>query len=256
MKLLRLHRDVVQVSGPDAESFLQGQLSQDVKRLAVGGSAWSFVLQPTGKVDVLVRVRRSADDTFVLDTEAGWGERLVARLQRFKLRTKADIATLDWPAVAVRGVAGEPPAGALVAVPGVDGYDLIGPDAPVGDAVDDADALEHERIAARWPSMGHELDESTIPGEAGIVPLAVSFTKGCYTGQELVARIDSRGNNVPRHLRLVEGPVGVGDVLLDDDDEVGTVTSAAGGLGLAYVMRRVEVPATLTTNAGATVEVS
>ena len=99
--------------------------------------------------------------------------------------------------------------------------------------------------------MGSELDDSTIPAAAGIVEQSVSFTKGCYTGQELVARIDSRGNNVPR--RLV-GLVFEGNAALNDDVEmtvdgqaVGVVTTAghSGALGadiaLAYATRAVEV---------------
>ena len=73
------------------------------------------------------------------------------------------------------------------------------------------DPAEYEavRIAAGIPRMGAELTDKTIPGETGLIELTVSFTKGCYTGQELVARIDSRGGNVPRHLRrLVPGRTG------------------------------------------------
>ena len=84
-------RDVVQVVGPDAASYLQSQLSQDLRSLQVGESAWSFVLQPTGRVEVLLRVWRTADETFVLDTDAGFGAAMVARLHRFKIRVKADI---------------------------------------------------------------------------------------------------------------------------------------------------------------------
>src|SRR5207244_260275 len=83
-------RDRVRVSGPEAAEFLQGQLSQDIAPMSVGDAAWSFVLQPQGKVDVFVRVTRAGDDDFVLDTDEGWGERLAQRLTRFKLRTKVD----------------------------------------------------------------------------------------------------------------------------------------------------------------------
>ena len=109
------------------------------------------------------------------------------------------------------------------------------------------------RIEAGIPVMGRELDENTIPAEAGVVDMSVSFTKGCYTGQELVARIDSRGGNVPRRLRgviLGDGTVPpVGATVQSESKEVGRVTSAAfsprfdAPVALAYVRRAVEVPA-------------
>ena len=212
-------RDVVRVNGPDAATFLQGQLSQDV--VALNPSAWSFLLQPQGKVDVLLRITREADDSFLLDTDPGWGERMVERLERFKLRVKADIGVVD-----------EPHALEVAPWPGSDLRHTL---------VDTPD--EPARIAAGFPAMGSEIDERTIPGETGLVPFAVSFTKGCYTGQELVARIDSRGGNVPRHLCHVRGDVAVGQGLVVAGKEVGAVTSAGAGLGLAYVRREVEVPA-------------
>src|SRR5687768_12379363 len=92
---MKVPRDVVRVSGPDAISFLQGQLSQDVDGLAVGATAWSLLLQPQGKVDALVRVTRIADDAVVLDVDGGFGDAVVTRLDRFKLRVKADIDALD-----------------------------------------------------------------------------------------------------------------------------------------------------------------
>jgi folate-binding protein YgfZ len=251
-----LERDVVRVSGPDAESYLQGQLSQDMGAIGTGEAAWSLLLQPQGKVEVLLRMTRVAADDFVLDTDAGWGERMIKRLQLFKLRTKADIDPLDWRVLAVRDTA-EAPAGELV-VPfewnGFSGFDVIGaapdPPAELGDPAE----YERRRIEAGVPVMGRELDERTIPAEAGVVERAVSFTKGCYTGQELVARIDSRGGNVPRHLRRVRVESAVpppGATLHAGDKEVGILTSVApsgdgaGAIALGYVGRSVDVPATL-----------
>src|SRR5919109_2413667 len=86
-----LPRDILRVAGPDALSFLQGQLSQDVVAVEIGASAWSFLLQPQGKVDALVRLTRTADDEVVVDVDGGHGDAVVARLNRFKLRVKADI---------------------------------------------------------------------------------------------------------------------------------------------------------------------
>src|SRR5690606_4763618 len=205
-------RDVVRVAGPEAIGYLQGQLSQDVQGLAVGASARSFVLQPTGKVDAWVRVNRTDEDEVILDVDGGHGEALVARLRRFLLRTKAEVTPLAWRCVALRGPGATRAATAAVADrdvlalpagwPGIDGADLLGPEAEVPEGVPEVDvaAYESARLRAGVPALGAELTERTIPAEAGrwVIDASVSFTKGCFTGQELVARIDSRGGNVPR----------------------------------------------------------
>lgn len=257
-----LPRDFVRAAGPDTTSFLQGQLSQDVAALGVGGSAFSLLLQPQGKMEALLRVTRVAEDEVVLDTDAGWGAAVLERLDRFLLRTRCELEALDWRCVAVRGpaaagLAEPPPAVLRVApeTPGVPGFDLLGAGAepPEGVPVVAADAYEALRIEAGVPRMGAEIDASTIPAAAGIVERTASFTKGCYTGQELVARIDSRGSKVPRRLRgVVVGtnvlpPVGA--ALVVDGKEAGTLTSVGESLArrapvaLAYVRRDVEPPA-------------
>jgi folate-binding protein YgfZ len=252
-----LDRDVVAAVGPDAASFLQGQLSQDILGLPAGGSAWSWLLAPTGKVDALVRVSRLANDDWVLDTDRGWGETVITRLTRFKLRTKVELSARPWVVLGLRGreatAAGE--SLAVPAWPGLTGVDLIGPapEVPVGWPVISGADYEAIRIQAGIPRMGAELTDKTIPGETGLNEQTVSFTKGCYTGQELVARIDSRGGNVPRRLRglVPVGPVEPGATLVDGSGAAaGTVTSVAhssatGWVALGYVRRGVEVPATL-----------
>lgn len=270
---VRIPRDVVRISGPDAISFLQGQLSQDIVRLEVGSCAWTFVLQPQGKVDAWFRITREAEDSCIADVDAGYGAAIVARLQRFKLRVKLDLEPLSWQCVAVRGLAaGAVDHGALGAVlappvewAGTVGVDLLGPAvaAPPGVREGTPDDLAAWRVAVGMPAMGAELDESTIPAEAGVVDMSVSFTKGCYTGQELVARIDSRGNRTPRKLRrvMLEGPAPAdgfapGAVLLAADGrEVGVLTTVATGAGaaLAYVRREVEPPAEVTVGGVAAV---
>jgi tRNA-modifying protein YgfZ len=259
-------RDMLRVAGPDAIAYLQGQLSQDVDALAVGSSARSFVLQPTGKVDAWVRVTRIAADEVVVDVDGGHGDALATRMRRFLLRTKADIDALEWRAVAIRGpgaaeaVTAELGNEALVAPagwPGVDGVDVLGRavEPPVGVPEVDAPAYESLRIRSGVPRMDAELTGNTIPAEVGqwVVDASISFTKGCFTGQELVARIDSRGGHVPRHLRGLVADAGekppVGASVVVDGAEVGRVTSAApapgGGrvLALAYVGRAVTPPA-------------
>jgi tRNA-modifying protein YgfZ len=254
-----LPRDFLRVSGPDALTFLQGQLSQDVEQLARESSGLSFLLQPQGKVDALLRVTRIEDDVVVLDTDAGWGEAVKARLERFKLRIKADVEALAWRCLAVRGPSSHKVAAGVDADwPGLPGVDVVGdaPQVPEGVRLCDLEAYDAVRIEAGVPIMGREIDEKTIPAETGVVDLAVSFTKGCFTGQELVARIESRGGNVPRHLRgIVVGtnlrpPAGA--TVVADGKEVGVLTSVAESLerrapiALAYVRRAVEPPADVT----------
>ena len=260
-------RDAVLVTGADAATYLQGQISQDVEAVSPGASAWSLVLAPQGKVNAWFRLTRR-DDGFVLDVDAGFGPALVARLEMFRLRVDVAFETLaGWQMLSVRGAASldetdaesldavEAEVRAAVAWPGYEGIDLLGPSvaAPPGLAVDGR-RLEAARIRAGWPAMGHELTERTIPAEVGgLVESSVSFTKGCYTGQELVARIDSRGGNVPRPVRLLEidgdSPVATGAEIVMDGRAVGQVTSAAGDpasgrtVALGPVHRRVEPPA-------------
>lgn len=238
-----LARDVLVVRGPDAGTYLQGQLSQDVAALDVGDSAFSLLLQPQGKVDAWLRVTRVGEDEFALDVDAGWGEHVLARLRRFLLRVKVDIEPVDWQVSAVVDGDATVPDGAWKVVPelGGEGFDVL--NAALAPADVDYDTL---RIRAGVPRMGRELDESTIPAAAGILDRSVSFTKGCYTGQELVARIDARGDRVPTKLRRVTGDVPEGATLHVGDREVGRVTSAGDGVALAYVRREVEPPADAT----------
>ncbi len=255
-----LPRDFLRVRGPEAFSYLQGQLSQDVSKLEVGEAVDSFLLQPQGKVEAFVRVTRFEDDEAVVDVDAGYGQAVLDRLQRFKLRVKAEIEPLDWKCLALRGPHAhdlEPVTGVVVGAdwPGLPGIDVLGvePGVPEDVRLCGADAWEAVRIEAGIPVMGRELTERTIPAEAGVVERAVSFTKGCYTGQELVARIESRGGNVPRHLRGVVVGTNVlpppGAAVAVDGREVGALTSVGESLdrrapvALAYVRREVVPPA-------------
>lgn len=265
---LEIDRDVVRVAGPDAVGYLQGQLSQDVAAVAPGEVAWTFVLAPQGKVDAWARLTRTGDDEVLLDVDGGAGEALLGRLRRFLLRTRADVDPLDWRVVALRGpgaegVAREAPAAVRIPVEwpavGVVGVDLLGPAVTLPEGVPRATAAAHEalRIGGGIPAMGAELTGSTIPAEVGqrIVDASVSFTKGCFTGQELVARIDSRGGHVPRTLRGVVLPGAPaprpGTPVVVEGAEVGRVTSSApapggGSLALAFIKRGVEPPASAT----------
>jgi tRNA-modifying protein YgfZ len=259
-----LERDVVRADGAEAGAFLQGQLSQDVLALGDGAYAWSWVLAPNGKVDALVRVIRLSESDWLMDTDRGWGEPLLERLNRFKLRTKVSLRLLPWKVLGLRFTGDarpERPAGLVEVMsswPLLEGADRLGesPMVPDGWPLLSAEGYETARVMAGFPRMGAELTEKTIPAETGLIDLTVSFTKGCYTGQELVARIDSRGGHVPRHLRrlLSRNPLGVDTSLFGEDgQEVGTVTSVARApdgswIGLGYVRRGVDPPATIRSH--------
>ncbi|MCU1366631.1 MAG: hypothetical protein JWN39_2270 [Ilumatobacteraceae bacterium] len=250
-------RDVIRVSGADALTYLHSQFSQDIRGLGDGGTTYTFVLQPTGKVEALARLHRITAEEFLLDTDAGFGAALTARLNRFKIRVKVDIEALDWRMIAVRGT-DIAPAGSLPAWGRVDAHDLLGetPTAPDGVRHGTEAELEAVRIEAGWPAMGAEITDTTIPAETGVVPLAVNFTKGCYPGQELVERMDSRGSNAPRFVRRLrgEGSVARGDVVTHGGKEVGALTSVAdsdeGWLALASIARAVQPGDSVSVAAG------
>jgi folate-binding protein YgfZ len=256
-----IERDVLHVAGPDAVEYLQGQLSQDVGALASGQSTWTLLLEPTGKVISWLRATRVGDTEIVLDGDPGSGDPSLARLKRFLLRTKAELDLVaTTPTLAVRGVAmPNPGAGLPIAWPDTDGYDQLGSSATVPDgiALVGGERYELARIEAGVPAFGRELTGATIPAEAGqwLIDASVSFTKGCYAGQELVARIDSRGGNVPRPVRKLvvdASDVEPGAEVHSGDATVGRVTSAAWSdergavVALGPIARSVERGAAVT----------
>ena len=204
-------RDVVVVSGPDTWTFLQSLLSQDVARLADGEHLPTLLLTPQGKVQVAGGVRRFGDDA-VLDTDPGWGEVLAVALARYRIRTKVEIEVREAVTVSAETAA----------------------------------THERQRIEAGVPRMGLELDDSVIPQEAFLERDAVSFTKGCFVGQELVCRIDTRGhvNRFLRHVRSDDASLvlPLHAEIVVGGKVVGTVTSSVPGLALGYVRREVDPP--------------
>ncbi|HYL53290.1 MAG TPA: hypothetical protein VEZ15_15055 [Acidimicrobiia bacterium] len=258
-------RDLVVVHGPDATKFLQSLVSQDLDAMAVGATGRSLLLQPQGKLIVDFSLGHLEDDVWWCVTEGGFGNTLAEGLRRFKIRVKVEIEPRAVAALAVRGE--EPPADTdgvetfSVAWRGVPAYDAIGP----GEAVDalrdrlglpvvDTAGYERARIEAGIPRMGADIDERTIPQEAGLEQDAVSFTKGCFVGQELVCRIDTRGhvNRLLRRLRAA-GPIEAGVEVSYDGKVVGVVTSAVGEVALAMLRREVEPGAEVHAGAVAAV---
>jgi tRNA-modifying protein YgfZ len=272
----RPDRGAVLVTGPDAWSYLQNLVSADLDAVGDGEGAHSLLLTPQGKLDVDFRLLRIGDEVW-LDCDPGFGEQLTASLNRFRIRVKCDVTDRSgsWGSLAVRGpnaidaVAAldlELPAAPHAHVafgdarvvrapwPGGDGVDVVGPPATVATAADrlsaagvtpcSADAYEALRIEVGVPRQGFDLDEKTIPQEAFLERDAVSFTKGCFLGQELVCRIDTRGH-VNKYLRRLTGIADEpprGAEIVAGEKVVGTVTSSARAAALGYVRHEIEPP--------------
>lgn len=251
-----IERDVITVTGSDAKSYLHSQLSQDIASMQPGEVRTSLLLQPTGKVDSLIRVTCAAADRFVLDCDPGFGESTVARLSRFKIRVNAEIELQrqTWRAIRSTSVAADvaktdQPFDLSGAIPAwrSDGtaFDVFSPTMAMPATLREGTHSEFDasRVRALWPEMGVDITTDMIPAETSVVDIAVSFTKGCYPGQELVERMDSRGSMAPRRLRRVTCVSGVkaGDDLVIDGEIVGVYTTVADVIALALIKRGVEL---------------
>jgi tRNA-modifying protein YgfZ len=184
--------DRLDAVGPDTVKFLHSLVSQNIADLAVGSGAWTFLLQPQGKVTSFAYARRLAEEHFVLLTEAGFGETLHTALSRYRIRTKCEL-TLSLRSLAVASFADGVPTFSVTETP----EPFTSGERP--------GAYNTARIVNGWPTQPNEITEATIPNETGVLRQSVNFTKGCYVGQELVERIDSRAATTPRRLvRLID----------------------------------------------------
>jgi folate-binding protein YgfZ len=252
----RRPREFVAVRGANAEDYLQRMVSNNIAALGPGESCEALLLTAKARVIApLVVLRRGADD-FLLLTEPGLGGRLAEELLRFRFAAKAEIAAEEHASIV--HLASEPPAGAL-ALPtadyGAPAFELVDASPPDGAEELTEAELDVLRIRAGTPRWGAELDDRVLPAEAGLVERAVSLTKGCYPGQEPIARLHYRGH-ANRGLRvLVLDAPAVPEPeteILYGEKVVGRVTSAARAngrvLALGYV--RVEVPADAVLQVG------
>ena len=226
--------ELVWVSGSDAVSFLDSLLSQAIEPMAPGDVRRSFLLAPNGKVRALLWLLREGERVGVI-ADAGFGAEVVADLNRFKLRVDVEIGE-PAPLYTVLDTDPEPEAAFAIEVALGEHRRVLTSD-PSG-AVD-PDALDSLRVDAAEPVMGVDVDESTIPQETGLVPEAVDFEKGCYLGQELVARIDSRGHVNRRLVRVDVGEAAPppGASVTADGADAGLLTTTAPGVGMGLLRR-------------------
>jgi folate-binding protein YgfZ len=261
----RSARGKLRLTGSEAAEFLQGQVTNDVEGLAPGSGCYAALLNHKGKVRTDMRVLRGGDWIW-LDCEPGFQALLAQTVQTFGIGrdVRAEDATASHAILSLIGPAArealdaEPAAGEHSFVEGEHGIyvatdggvDVICPAADA-DAVRLAlgvepaaqEAAECLRVEAGRPRFGLDFDTETIPEEAGLNERAVSFTKGCYVGQETVARLHYKGkpNRHLRGLKLSE-PLATGTRLRLGDREVGALGSTAvspvhGPIALAVVRR-------------------
>jgi folate-binding protein YgfZ len=207
-------------------------VSNDVAALGVGDTCYALLLTPKGRIIAPLRVLRRESDDFLLLTEPELGERVTAELRRMRFAAKCEVAAEEHESWLVLG------------------GDEVLDERPEGDEASDEEA-ERARIEAGVPRWGAELDETVLPAEAGLDETHISFTKGCYPGQEPIARLHYRGH-VNRRLRVIEvDSARPGDEIEYGGKQVGRVTSAVPGMALAYVRQGVPDDAELNVG-GAT----
>jgi folate-binding protein YgfZ len=263
----------LEVRGPDAAEFLQGQVTNEIEELAPGDGCYAAMLNPKGHMVADMRVLRPEPDRLLIDSEATASEAVLRDLRMYKIGRQVDVAAMpdravlsligprsDEVAESALGVHLPPDEHSVIAV----GDGLFATRTDVGiDVIADRpaeareallgagaqpvslEAAEIVRIERGRPRHGLDMTEDNLPAEAGIVERAVSFTKGCYVGQEPVARMHYKGRP-NRHLRglRLSGPAERGSALLADGKEVGRLTStslspALGPIALALVRREV-----------------
>ncbi|TMK28969.1 MAG: folate-binding protein YgfZ [Actinobacteria bacterium] len=228
----RVPRAFVRIAGPDARDYLQRMVSNDVEALGVGQACDALLLTAKARVIAPVRVLRRGEGDFLLSTEPELGARVRNELLRSRFAAKAEIEPEEHESWLVLG-SGE-----------------VLDERPEGEEVDENE-LERWRIESGIPRWGREIDERVLPAEAGLTETHVSFGKGCYPGQEPIARQHYRGK-LNRRLRVlhIEGD----DVpqydaqILHGEKVVGRITSAVPGLALGYVRTEVPDEAQLSVN--------
>jgi folate-binding protein YgfZ len=234
-----LDRAFVRASGPDAVAYLQSMVSNDVEAVAPGEGTYALLLTPKARVIADLEVFR-LDEALVLACPPQAAGDVLETLVRARFRKKVALDPADY--ALVWGEAD----GALAELETPAGTERLLAAPPGNGALTEAD-WELARIEAGMPRFGHEFDASSMPAEAGLETRAISFTKGCYPGQEPVARLHYRGhaNRGVRGVRFDGGLASPGADVSVDGAGVGRITSAIesprfGPIGLAILRREVD----------------
>jgi folate-binding protein YgfZ len=284
-------RGVIAVTGPDGAEYLQGQVTNDVEALEVGEGQYAALLDRKGHMQTDLRILRVGAEEIQVDLEPAPKDQALRHLTMYSVGRDVAVAdaTAERALLSLIGpraaeVAATPPlpefANESTTIAGIparavgtrDGIDLfcaaedrdrlLAAVTEAGAVEVTPEAVEIVRVEAGVPRFGAEMDAGTMPAEASIVEDAVSFTKGCYIGQETVARLHYKGKP-NKHLRglKLSAAAAPGAALRLGEKEVGTlggavVSPALGPIGLAIVRREAEPGAELTVGEdGVTAEV-
>jgi folate-binding protein YgfZ len=268
----RAARVQIEVAGTEAAEFLHGQLTNEIEALGVGAGCYAALLDRKGKIRADMRVLKLADDLITIDTHAACAEEVMRHLDTYRIgrdveiRSRDDLAVLSVIGPRAVEVLGGKPLGAehshrveriaehdVRVVTTATAADLIGTAAALEAAGEELNARGAEtateaaaeilRVEAGRPAFGAEMEHETMPQEAGINDRAVSFEKGCYIGQDTVARLHFKGKP-NRHLRRLtaDEPMKPGAMVTRGEKEVGTIGTAVispdrGPLALAILRR-------------------
>jgi folate-binding protein YgfZ len=262
-------RGVIEMTGRDRARFLHGMCTNDIKKLQAGQGCMAAIVNRQGKM-VAEMTAYAAENAIFVEMERS---NLIPTIDHLSKFLVADDVTLRVSDAAVLGLWG-PRAQALLGVQdlpdfhftmregvaisrnrtlGVEGYHLIVPAAKSGEAdgilghgVIPAGFEAHEalRIENGFPRWGADMDGSLLPMEAGLEPLAISYTKGCYIGQEVIQRVKTYSEPPKMLVQITLEDAKPGDRLTDGKEEIGVVTSAADRLALAIIRKEFRTPGT------------
>ncbi|MFT4546692.1 MAG: folate-binding protein YgfZ [Verrucomicrobiales bacterium] len=236
-------RTVLRLSGGDRERYLNGQVSNDVRKLSGENAIAACVTTLKGKLDALVHIT-TLDEAFLIDSEIELREPLHARLDKYIIADDCELEDVsdDWRLVHVLGRIETEHATRKSERFGQPGTDIWLPtDSEIPTDIDllTPAASESLRIRNGVPKWGAELTPDTLPAEAGLDATAVDFHKGCYIGQEVISRIKSVGrvNRQLRCLRVNGGSATPGQPLFSGETKVGQLTSVSGEAAVGYIKR-------------------
>jgi folate-binding protein YgfZ len=260
-------RGVFELGGRDRARFLHGMCTNDIKGLRPGQGCMAAIVNRQGKMvsEIVVRARQ---DSLLVEVDRSNLEPTIGALQKFLVADDVSIrptdmailgfygqvpSALPWPELPAFGFQ-EDEDGVITSRHPVFGYDLLFPASKAGEWGGRAytagfpiglEAYEAYRIELGFPRWGADMGPDLLPMEAGLEPLAISYTKGCYIGQEVIQRVKTYSEPPRMLVQLAfEGKPAAGARVLAEGAEVGTVTSVGDGLALAIVRKEQKAPGT------------